>query len=101
MTRDTGSSGDDVIGTPAASDRASARIVMDEFVARVRDNPKVWAVYASQEVPVIHVWTYVDSSGRRDRSSVYAAEWDLLMRTGRLGLQHGAGSGGWRAVRGE
>ncbi len=73
-----GSFGQDVIGTPAASDRQSVRVVMDEFVARVRDNPKVWAVYASQEGSVIHVWTYVDSNDRKDRSPVYAAEWDLF-----------------------
>ena len=54
--------------------------VLDEFVERIRENPKVWAVYASQEGSLIQVWTYVDSKDRRDRSPVHEAEWHLLER---------------------
>ena len=54
--------------------------ILDEFVGRIRDNPKVWAVYASQEGSVIQVCTYVDSKDRRDRSPVHEAEWHLLER---------------------
>lgn len=54
------------------------KAVLDEFVGRIRANPKVWAVYASQEGSVIQVWTYVNSTERKDRSAVYEAEWHLL-----------------------
>lgn len=54
--------------------------ILDEFVGRIRGNPKVWAVYASQEGSVIQVCTYVDSKDRRDRSPVHEAEWQLLER---------------------
>ncbi len=73
-------SGQDVIASPATSERPSLRLVMDEFVARVKGNPKVWAVYASEEGSVIHVWTYLDSNDRKDRSPIYGAEWNILTR---------------------
>jgi len=65
-----------------SSDRASPSLksVMDEFVRLLKDNPKVWAVYATEDRSVITIWTYVDSHDRRDRSPVYAAEWHLLSR---------------------
>ena len=55
--------------------------VMNDFVCLLKDNPKVWAVCAHEDGSgVVHVWTYVDSTDRRDRSSVYRAEWQLLKR---------------------
>ncbi len=54
------------------------KAVLDEFVGQIRGNPKVWAVYASQEGSLIRVWTYVDSTDRKDRSAVYEAEWQVL-----------------------
>ena len=52
--------------------------IMDRFVELVKDNPKVWAVYATQDPSGITVWTYVDSTDRNDLSLVYDAEWQLL-----------------------
>jgi hypothetical protein len=52
--------------------------IMDKFVELVTDNPKVWAVYATQDPTGITVWTYVDSADRNDLSPVYEAEWQLL-----------------------
>jgi hypothetical protein len=51
---------------------------MDDFARLLKDNPKVWAMHATQGGPGIVVWTYVDSRNRSDRSPVYAAEWELL-----------------------
>jgi len=52
--------------------------IMDRFVEFVKDNPKVWAVYATEDPSGITVWTYVDSTDRNDLSLVYDAEWQLL-----------------------
>ena len=57
---------------------ASIKTIMDEFVELVKDNPKVWAVYANEDPSGITVWTYIDSADRNDRSLVYEAEWRLL-----------------------
>ena len=57
---------------------ASLETIMDEFVELVKDNPKVWAVYATEDPSGITVWTYVDSTDRNDLSLVYEAEWQLL-----------------------
>jgi hypothetical protein len=56
------------------------KVIIDEFVRLVEDDPKVWAVYATQDHSGITVWTYLDSEDRRDRSPVYAAEWQLMSR---------------------
>jgi hypothetical protein len=40
--------------------------------------PKVWAVYVRSDSPVVHIWTFVDSTDWRDRSPVYEAEWEML-----------------------
>lgn len=56
------------------------KTLLNEFVALLKDNSKVWAVYATEDHSGITVWTYVDSADRRDRSPVYAAEWQLLSR---------------------
>ena len=58
--------------------RPEAEAILDEFVSLLRDNPKVWAVYATENPSGITVWTYIDSSDRNDRSPVYEAEWHLL-----------------------
>ena len=57
---------------------ASIKTIMDEFVELVKHNPKVWAVYATEDPSGITVWTYIDSADRSDRSLVYAAEWQLF-----------------------
>jgi hypothetical protein len=62
-------------GTIAA---ASIKTIMDKFVELVKDNPKVWAVCATEDPSGITVWTYIDSADRNDRSLVYEAEWQLL-----------------------
>lgn len=59
---------------------APAREVAAEFVELVKGNPKVWAVCATQENSVLHLWTYVDSTDDRDRSPIYRAEWQMLSR---------------------
>lgn len=60
--------------------RPAATTILDEFVSLLRDNPKVWAVNGTEDPPGITVWTYIDSDDRRDRSQVYAAEWQLMTR---------------------
>jgi len=53
--------------------------VVNDFVDIVKSSPKVWAVCAARDsVGVLHIWTYVDSTDRRDRSPVYRAEWQML-----------------------
>ncbi len=56
----------------------TADAILDEFVNLLRDNPKVWAVYGTEDPSGITVWTYVDSTDRNDLSLVYEAEWQLL-----------------------
>lgn len=58
--------------------RPAAEAILDEFVRLLRDNPKVWAIYATEDSSGITVWTYVDSSDRNDLPPVYGAEWQLL-----------------------
>jgi hypothetical protein len=58
--------------------RPAADAILDEFVNLLRDNPKVWAVYGTEDPSGITVWTYIDSTDRNDRSLVYEAEWKLL-----------------------
>jgi hypothetical protein len=73
--------GDRTVQTLPIRDRPSVRTMLDEFADSLRDNPKAWAVCAGQDASgTIHVWTYVDSNQRGDRSAVYAAEWQLLSR---------------------
>jgi len=62
---------------------ASARLTkatFEEFVKLVEGIPKVWAVYIRSDNPVVHVWTFVDSTDWRDRSPVYKAEWEMLIQ---------------------
>jgi len=62
---------------------ASARLtkaIFEDFVKLVEGIPKVWAVYVRSDNPVVHIWTYVDSTDWRDRSPVYNAEWEMLNR---------------------
>jgi hypothetical protein len=58
--------------------RPAAVAILDEFVNLLRDNPKVWAVYGTEDPSGITVWTYIDSEDRNDRARVYEAEWQLL-----------------------
>src|SRR5438309_11122195 len=74
----TEGAGPSVAGEPAGHPPMAD--VLDEFVALVKHNAKVRAVRASQEGSVVQVWTYVDSTDRKDRSPVYEAEWQILER---------------------
>jgi hypothetical protein len=70
--------GEEVTQTLCLCHRPPMKSILDEYVGCLRDNPKVYAVYATEEHWGIRVWTYVDSNDRKDRSPVYAAEWQLL-----------------------
>ncbi len=64
-----------------ASDSAQlTKAVFEDFVRLVEGIPKVWAVYVRSDGPVVHIWTYVDSTNWRDRSPVYNVEWEMLNR---------------------
>jgi hypothetical protein len=53
--------------------------ILNEFVNIVKSSPKVWAICAAQgSSGALHIWTYVDSTDRRDRSPVYRAKWQML-----------------------
>lgn len=54
--------------------------IFEEFVRLVEGIAKVWAVYIRSDSPVVHVWTFVDSTDWRDRSPVFDAEWEMLSR---------------------
>jgi len=56
------------------------KAIFEDFVRLVEGIPKVWAVYIRFDNPVVHVWTFVDSTNWRDRSPVYEAEWEMLIR---------------------
>jgi hypothetical protein len=56
------------------------KAIFEEFVRLVEGIPKVWAVYIRSDSPVVHVWTFVDSTDWRDRSPVFDAEWEMLSR---------------------
>lgn len=58
--------------------RPTAEAILFEFVSLLRDNPKVWAVYGTEDPSGITIWTYIDSADRNDRLPVYEAEWQLL-----------------------
>ena len=51
--------------------------VMSEFVEKLKDNPKVWAVCATEDSDGINVWTYIDSRSEPDLMAVFDAEWQL------------------------
>ena len=68
-------------GQPFEPDSAiETKAIFEDFVRLVVDKPKVWAVYVRADDPVVHVWTFVDSTDWRDRSPVYEAEWEMLIR---------------------
>ena len=56
------------------------KAIFEDFVRLVEGIPKVWAVYVRADSPVVHIWTFVDSTDWRDRSPVYEAEWEMLNR---------------------
>ena len=70
--------GDEMSRTLPRRQRFAAETILDEFVSLLRANPKVWAVYATEDPSGITVWTYVDSIDRDDLLPVYEAEWQLL-----------------------
>ena len=72
--------GEEVPETLSLRHRPPTRSILDEFVGLLRYNPRVHAVYATEEHWGITVWTCIDSTDRKDRSPVYAAEWQLLSR---------------------
>ena len=63
---------------PSPRHRPAAEVILDDFVSLLRDNPKVWAVYGTEDPSGITVWTYVDSTDRNDLSPVFETEWRLL-----------------------
>jgi hypothetical protein len=67
-------------------DHPAAEAILDEFACLLRDNPKVWAVYATEDPSGITIWTYIDSADRNDRSMVYQAEWQLLNKFPEVGF---------------
>jgi len=69
-----------------ATGAVSLERIMDEYVSLVKDNPKVWAVYATEDHSGIAVWTYVDSTDRNDRLPVYQMEWQLLNKYPEVGF---------------
>jgi len=69
--------GDNTPGILSRRERPTASLILDEFVRLLRDNPKVWAVYGTEDPSGISVWTSIDSTDRNDRSLVYEAEWQL------------------------
>jgi hypothetical protein len=58
----------------------ATKAIFDDFVRFVQGIPKVWAVYITSDTPVVHIWTFVDSTDWKDRSPVYEAEWQMLIR---------------------
>lgn len=70
--------GDEVPEALSSRYRPAAEAILDQFVSLLRDNPKVWAVYGTEDSSGITVWTYVDSNDRNDRLQIYKAEWRLL-----------------------
>jgi len=69
---------DEGVARNSAPSGPALKPVMNEFVAMLKENPKVWAVYAKEDRSVIIVWTYIDSIDRSDRQPIYEAEWRLL-----------------------
>lgn len=69
---------EEVAETLSRHHRPAAETILDDFVGLLRDNPKVWAVYATEDPSGITVWTYIDSTDRNDRLPVYESEWRLL-----------------------
>jgi hypothetical protein len=69
-----------LLGNRESDSAQLTKAIFEDFVRLVERIPKVWAVYLRSDYPIVHVWTYVDSSNWRDRSPVYNAEWDMLNR---------------------
>ncbi len=64
----------------------AAKAILDDFVRLLRDTPRVWAVYGTEDPSGITVWTFVDSTDRNDLLPVYEAEWRLLNRYPQVGF---------------
>jgi len=71
-----GSAGTSIEPDPGVATKA----IFEDFVRLVAGKPKVWAIYVRADDAVVHVWTFVDSTDWRDRSPVYEAEWEMLVR---------------------
>jgi len=56
------------------------KAIFDDFVTLVEGISIVWAVYVRSDSPTVHIWTFIDSTDWRDRSTVYEAEWEMLNR---------------------
>jgi hypothetical protein len=69
---------DEMPGILTRRHHPTAQAILKEFVSLLRDNPKVWAVYGTEDSSGITIWTYIDSADRNDRALVYEAEWELL-----------------------
>ena len=69
-----------LLGNRESDSAQLTKAIFEDFVRLVEGIPKVWAVYVRSDNPIVHIWTYVDSTNWRDRSPVYNAEWDMLNR---------------------
>ena len=72
--------GGPITGTPESASAQLTKAIFEDFVRLVEGITKVWAVYVRSDTPLVHIWTYVDSTDWRDRSPVYNAEWEMLSR---------------------
>jgi hypothetical protein len=79
MLEETGPVGGRATETLESDSAQLTKAIFEEFVRLVEGIPKVWAVYVRPDSPVVHIWTFVDSSDWRDRSPVYKAEWEMLI----------------------
>lgn len=57
-----------------------------ELAKLLESNPRVKAVSASRDDLGVHVWTYLDSVSRRDRTAVYGAEAEILSKYAHIPL---------------
>jgi len=76
----TASAGGPITEAVESTSAPLTKAIFEEFVRLVEGIPKVWAVYIRSDSPVVHVWTFVDSTDWRDRSPVFDAEWEMLSR---------------------
>jgi hypothetical protein len=65
--------------TPEPASALLTKAIFEDFVRLVEGIPKVWAVYVRSDSPLVHIWTFVDSTDWRDRSPAYKAEWEMLI----------------------
>jgi hypothetical protein len=80
MLEETAPAGGRITETLESASAQLTKVVFEDFVKLVKGIPNVWAVYVRSDNPVVHIWTFVDSTDWRDRSPVFDAEWEMLNR---------------------